>query len=57
VDSISAFLIHLTVLPSPAEDNESASEEAVWLAEDSRRVGFFSEVARVRFGLDVGARM
>jgi hypothetical protein len=45
------------VLLSPPEDNESASEEAVWLAEDSRKAGFFSEVRRVQFGLDVGERM
>src|SRR6267154_1025198 len=42
---------------SRLRDNDSVSEEAVWLAEDTRRVGSFSEVRRIRFGLDAGARM
>jgi hypothetical protein len=40
-----------------AKDNESASEEVIWLAEDTRKVGSFSEVRRIRFGSDVGARI
>jgi hypothetical protein len=51
------FLLHLSVLPFRPEDNRSASEEAVWLAEDIRREEFFSETRRIQYGLDVGARM
>jgi hypothetical protein len=39
------------------EDNGSASEEAVWLAEDSRKAVFFSGVRKIKFGSDAGARM
>jgi len=45
------------VLRSPAEGNRSASEEAVWLAEDFRKEGYFSEVSKIQFGWDVGERM
>jgi hypothetical protein len=45
------------VLISPPEDNRSASEEAVWLAEDTRKEEYFSEVGRIQSGLDVGARI
>ena len=50
-------LLWLTVLGFPPKDNGSASEEAVWLAEDSRKAGFFSEVVRIWFGSDGGARI
>jgi hypothetical protein len=52
-----ALLLRLSVLPSRLEDNESASKEVVWLAEDSRKVGSFSGVRKIRFGLDAGERM
>jgi hypothetical protein len=45
------------MLLSLPEDNRSASEEAVWLAEDSRKAGFFCKTRRVQFGSDVGERM
>lgn len=52
----SRLLLRVSVLGFPPEDHESASKEAVWLAEDSRKAGSFSEVRKIRFGSDVGAR-
>jgi hypothetical protein len=44
------------VIASRLEGNRSASEEASWLAEDSRKEEYFSEARRIRFGLVAGAR-
>jgi hypothetical protein len=45
------------VIVSQPEGKGSASEEAVWLAEDSRRAGYFSEVRKIKCGSVVGVRM
>src|SRR6266446_1584416 len=42
---------------SRPEDKDSASEEAVWLAEDFRKEEYFPEVSKIQFGWDVGERM
>jgi hypothetical protein len=38
-------------------NNGSASEEAIWLVADFRKVESFSEAREIRHGLDAGARM
>jgi hypothetical protein len=45
------------VLIFAPEDKRSASEEEVWLAEDTRKEEYFSEVKRIQSGLGAGARM
>jgi hypothetical protein len=45
------------VLASRPEDNESASKEGSWLAEDTRKEEYFSEVREIPFGLVAGGRM
>jgi hypothetical protein len=53
---IPASYIQLTVIVFLTEDNESASEEAVWLAEDTRKGEYFSGASKIQSGLGVGAR-
>jgi hypothetical protein len=48
--------IRLTVLLSGPENDGSASEEAIWLAEDTRKAGSFFGARKIRSGLDAGER-
>ena len=50
VGLIRTLLLQLTVILSRPEGNGSASEEAVWLAADTRREEYFSETRKIQFG-------